>query len=559
MGAEAFVSDVQDASPSGRNRMQVELSGESYFPAIAEGEITDVTAGDLLRKVAEEQPEHVALAWVDGSKEGRRSWTYRELLAQSERAARALLSQFRPGERVAIWSANRPEWAIFQLGATFAGLTIVPINPANKAMETDYILRQSRSAGLFYTESYRDVDAQDIVERSKPTLPDLRATFSLDKWEAFVTMGDRDAELPDVLPTSPALILYTSGTTGKPKGAVLAHRAVLNTAKFGELRFALPRNSTWLNCVPMFHMSGCVFALMCSLWNRGVHLMLPGFDPKLVLRAIEEEKANWIAAVPTMAIALLDDPDRPIRDLTSLQIVVSGGTSVPAELVRRIEHDLGADFVMVFGQTEMSGVICQSMRNDTDHHRSLTVGIPYVHTEARIADRVTNATLPLGEIGEICLRGYATLIEYFDMPEATAGSFDAEGWFHTGDMGTMEPDGYMTITGRLKEMVIRGGENIYPREVEDVLVTHPAIADAAIFGVPDEKWGEQLVAAVRLRPGGEQATEEELKSFLRERIARQKVPAYWWFVDSYPTTASGKIQKFELRAMYCERLAKAAA
>jgi fatty-acyl-CoA synthase len=538
--------------------MKLQIQGDSYFPAVSEGEITEWTVGDLLRQLATENPDDIALVWVNGSSDARASWTYGGLLLQSERAARALLSVFRPGERVAIWSANRPEWAIFQLGAAFAGLTIVPINPANKSIEADYILRQSRSAGIFFTDSYRDIDTREIVERLVPTLPDIRGAFSLDLFEEFVSTGDAETPLPAVSPEAPAMILYTSGTTGKPKGAVLAHRAVLNTAKFGELRFALPQKSIWLNCVPMFHSSGCVFALMCAMWNRGVHLMLPGFDPKLVLRSIEEEKANWIAAVPTMAIALLDDADRPTRDLSSLKIVVSGGTSVPAELVHRIERDLGADFVMVFGQTEMSGVICQSMRKDTDEHRSLTVGTPYVHTEVRIADLETGKTVPLGAVGEICLRSYATLIEYFDLPEATAFSFDADGWFHTGDMGTMRADGYLTITGRLKEMVIRGGENIYPREVEDVLVTHPAVADAAIFGVPDEKWGEQLCAAVRLRPGAPHVGEEELKNFLRDRIARHKVPAYWWFVESYPTTASGKIQKFELRATFCKRIAEAA-
>nr|WP_295469312.1 AMP-binding protein [Mesorhizobium sp.] len=538
--------------------MQEHVEGEAYFPAISNGEITNWTVGDLLRHLATENPDDVALIWMNGSPDARGSWTYRQLLDDSERAARALVGMFRPGERVAIWSANRPEWVIFQLGAAFAGLTIVPINPANRALETDYILRQSRSAGLFFTDSYRDVNTREIVERIGPNLPDLRFTQSLDRFEDFLSSGKADAALSSVAPEAAAMILYTSGTTGKPKGAVLGHRAILNTAKFGENRFALPPKSIWLNCVPMFHSSGCVFALMCAMWNRGVHLMLPGFEPKLVLRAIEEEKANWIAAVPTMAIALLDDAERPTRDLSSLKVVVSGGTSVPSELVRRIERDLGADFVMVFGQTEMSGVICQSLRNDTDEHRSQTVGTPYVHTEVRIADRETGKTVRLGEVGEICLRSYATLIEYFDLPEATASAFDKDGWFHTGDMGTMRPDGYLTITGRLKEMVIRGGENIYPREVEDVLVSHPSIADAAIFGVPDEKWGEQLCAAVRLRSDMPPPGEEELKNFLRDRIARHKVPAYWWFIDSYPTTASGKIQKFELRAAFCERLAKAA-
>lgn len=515
-------------------------------------EVAQITYVDLLRQVAEEHPDREAFVFLDGA--SRQAWTYAELLAEGEKAGRAMAESFAPGDRVAIWSANRPEWVFFQIGAALAGLVIVPLNPAFKQRETEYALRQSRSVGLFYTDSYRDVDAVGVVEAVRPHLPDLKLAVSFSDWARFVAAAPAGQPLRNVNPADPAMILYTSGTTGKPKGAILSHRGIVNTTRFGEDRFALPQGSSWLNSVPMFHSSGCIFALICAFWNAGRHVMLPAFDPLAVLKAVQSERIDWMCGVPTMAIAVLDHPDFGQHDLGALKVFVSGGTSVPADLVRRIEAGLGCEYVMVFGQTEMSGVICQTVRGDTLDHRTSTVGKPYPQTDVRIADPNSGQTLKIGEVGEICLRSFAKLIEYFDMPEATAKTIDADGWLHTGDMGTMSGDGYLTITGRLKEMIIRGGENIYPREVEDFLVTHPSIADVAVFGIPDETWGEQIVAAVRPRDPNSPPSPDELRAFAKAGITRFKVPVYWWFVDDYPVTAAGKIQKFELRRMFLEQM-----
>ena len=519
-------------------------------------DVAEVTFIDLLRQVAKKHPDREAFIYLDGPV--RLAWTYAELLAEGEKVGRAMAARFAPGDHVAIWSANRPEWVLVQIGAALAGLVIIPLNPAFKRRETEYALRQSRSTGLFYSDTYRDVDAAAVVEEIRPLLPDLKHAISFSDWDRFVAEAPAEQDLRHISPDDPAMVLYTSGTTGQPKGAILSHRGIVNTTQFGEDRFALPKGSSWLNSIPMFHSGGCIFALICAIWNEGRHVLLPGFDPLEVLKTIKSERIDWMCGVPTMAIAILDHPDLQQDDLVSLKLFISGGTSVPAELVRRIEAGLGCEYVMVFGQTEMSGVICQTVRGDTLEHRTGTVGKPYPQTDVRIADPKTGQTLQLGEVGEICLRSYAKLIEYFDMPEATANTIDADGWLHTGDMGTLGEDGYLTITGRLKEMIIRGGENIYPREVEDFLVTHPGIADVAVFGIPDERWGEQVVAAVRVRDRVAPPSPEELRDFAKAGITRFKVPVHWWFVDDYPVTAAGKIQKFELRRLFMEQMRETA-
>jgi fatty-acyl-CoA synthase len=285
------------------------------------------------------------------------------------------------------------------------------------------------------------------------------------------------------------------------------------------------------------------------MWNRGTHVMTPGFDAAQCLQLIEEEKIAFVLAVPTMILGLLDHPDFPRRNMGSLRAIGSGGTTVPEELVKRIETSFGVTYAMIFGQTETSIPVTHSLPDDSLTNKSQTVGLPIAHTEIKIASTESGDVVPIGEVGEICVRGVGVMKGYFDNPEATRVAIDAQGWLHTGDLGTMDAAGYCRITGRLKDMIIRGGENIFPREIEDVLITHPSVADAAVFGVKDAHWGEQPAAAVRLRAGAE-CSQEQLAEFLRAHLARHKIPRLWQFVESFPLTASGKIQKFVLRERF---------
>jgi fatty-acyl-CoA synthase len=519
---------------------------ESYWPRDERRPIVDETVGGLLRAAAAEAPEQPALLAGVPDPADRRRWTYAELLDDAERAARALLARFEPGERVAIWAPNLPEWVIFELAAGLAGVVMVTVNPAYRPSELAYVLEQSKAAGLFHVPEFRGNPMAASVAEVRPGLEHLREVVSFDDWEAFVGSGTDDVALPDVAAGDPAQIQYTSGTTGFPKGAHLHHRGIVNNARFTAELFEVPEGATWLNPMPLFHTGGCVLAALGSLWARALHIPVLAFDPGLVLELVETERVDVMGGVPTMLIAMMEHPDFATRDLSSLRAVLSGGSTVPADLVRRIESTLGVRFGIVFGQTEASPVITQTRLDDSPDDKAETIGQPQAQQEVKVIDPETGTIVPPGTIGEICSRGYNTMLGYFEMPEATAEAVDDDGWLHTGDLGTMDERGYLRIEGRLKDMVIRGGENLYPREIEELLFTHPAVAEVAVLGIPDERWGEELAAVVRRSPGAE-VTEQELRTFVRERLAPQKAPKVWAFVDELPLTPSGKIQKFVLR------------
>jgi fatty-acyl-CoA synthase len=520
---------------------------ESYWPRDEREAIVDLTVGELLREAAAAAPDRTALVAGVPDPAGRRRWTHAELLADAEQTARALLGRFEPGERVAIWAPNIPEWVIFELAAGLAGIVVVTVNPAYRPAELAYVLRQSRAAGIFHVPEFRGNPMAAAVEEVRTDLDELREAISFDGWADFVASAQPDRALPEVLPDDPAQIQYTSGTTGFPKGAHLHHRGIVNNARLTARRFEVPDGATWLNPMPLFHTGGCVLAALGTLWARAVHIPLLAFDPGLVLELIETEQVDVMGGVPTMLIAMMEHPDFATRDLSSLRSVLSGGSTVPAELVRRIESTLGVRFGIVFGQTEASPVITQTRLDDTPDDKAETIGQPQAQQEVKVIDPITGAVVPPGTIGEICSRGYNTMLGYFEMPDATADTVDAEGWLHTGDLGTMDDRGYLRIEGRLKDMVIRGGENLYPREIEEVLFTHPGVAEVAVLGIPDERWGEELAAVVRRTPGHEAVTEQELRSYVRERLAPQKAPKVWAFLEELPLTPSGKIQKFVLR------------
>jgi fatty-acyl-CoA synthase len=520
---------------------------ESYWPANRSELVLDVTLGQLLREVAAEVPDCVALVEGRPDASSRRRWTYAQLLAEAERIASALLGMFQPGERIALWAPNSPEWEILQLGAALAGMILVTVNPAFKAQELAYVLRQSRALGLFYLEEYRGNNMMAVLAQARADLPDLREIVGFADWRAFVESGSPSKQFPDVRPDDPVQIQYTSGTTGIPKGAILHHRGIVNASRFMAEGTGLERGGVWVNAMPMFHIGGCGLAAVGTLARRGKHVLVPGFDAALVLELIESEQGTFMLAVPTMLTMLLDHPDRTRRNLSTLRTVISGASVVPAALVRRAQKELGCQFSIVFGQTELHGIITHTHRDDTPEYQSETIGQPMAQVEVKIVDLHTNQVLPIGEQGEICARGYQTMLGYFEMPDATSVTLEPDGWLHTGDLGTMDERGYLRITGRLKDMIIRGGENIYPREIEVLLSEHPGVANAVIIGVPDEKWGEQVAAIIQPVSPEEPPSPAELYDYCRARLAVYKTPKLWFFVDQYPQTATGKIQKFVLR------------
>jgi len=367
------------------------------------------------------------------------------------------------------------------------------------------------------------------------------------EWHQFLQSGDPDQQLPTVSPLDPIQIQYTSGTTGFPKGALLHHKGLVNEAHFVALRAGMSDGGVNINAMPMYHIGGGAVTSFGTLSMHGTFVIMPGFDAGLMLELFQAYRGTHSLVVPTMLVALLDHPDREARDLSSLQTIMSGASAVPAALVHRTIELLGCGFSILFGQTEMHGVISQTGVTDSSSDQSETVGRPLEQLEVKIADDITGIPVPVGQQGEICCRGYQNMLGYYKMPEATASTIDADGWLHMGDIGTMDERGYLRVTGRLKDMIIRGGLNIYPREIEELLFTHPAVADAAVVGVPDERWGEQVVAVVELRGDAPATTADELYQFCRDRMSAHKAPAQWVFVDRMPTTPTGKIQKFVLR------------
>ncbi|MFQ5477877.1 MAG: AMP-binding protein [Candidatus Binatia bacterium] len=519
---------------------------ESSVPADTSVPVLDTTVGSVLRDAAGEMSDEIGLVEGSADHRSRRRWTFADLLEEAERAARALLGRFEPGDHVAVWAPNLPEWVLLQLGAGLAGIVLVPLNPAYRPRELAYALAQSEAVGLFLVPEFRGNAMADGLAEIREQVPALRSVVSFLDWSDFVTSGSPSQTLPSVTPQSPALIVYTSGTTGAPKGAVLHHRGVTNNARFVTSGLELSPGGSWLNPLPLFHVAGCVIGVLGALASRAALVQPEFFEPSRVLELCESEKITALGAVPTILIAMMEHPDFSSRDLRSLRTVGAGGAGVPAALVRRIEDALGLRFSVLFGQTEASCTITKTRLDDSAEDKAETVGLPLPQTEVRIVDTESGAVVAPGTVGEICTRGYAVMHAYYNNPEATAAAIDGDRWLHTGDLGVMDTRGYCRIAGRLKDMIIRGGENIYPREIEEVLFSHSAVSEVAVVGIPDDKWGERVAAFVRLAPGQE-VSEEDLDSFVRGQLAPHKAPRDWVFVDELPTTASGKIQKFVLR------------
>ena len=520
---------------------------QSYWPADDSAPLREITLGGLLREVAAEVPDRIALVDAVADPAQRRRWTYAQFLNEAEGAARAFLSHFSPGDRIAFCAANCAEWLIVQHGLSLAGMVLVPINPAFRERELETILRDSEAVAVFYQPRFRDNDIEATLDALAPRLSKLRRRIRVEDAAAFFADQDRTASLPDVKPDRILQIQFTSGTTGVPKGACLHHLGAINSTRFVAQRAGFPDGGVWLNAMPMFHVGGNIVTGLATLNMRGAYVLAPAFEPALILELIESERANASLIVPTMMLALLEHPDFQRRRHSSMKTVLTGASTVPEALVARMKTAFGCDVVILFGQTELNGVVTATTLDDSIEDQAQTLGRPLPRIEVRIVDPASGATQPVGVSGEICVRGYQNMLGYCGSPDETARVIDHEGWLHMGDLACMDNRGYLRITGRLKDMVIRGGMNIYPREIEEILFAHPKVADVSVIGLPDERWGEIVAAVVRLADPAAPPCADELHVWCRERLASHKTPSAWYFVDSYPMTASGKIQKFKLK------------
>ena len=529
----------------------------SYLPADEAIGILDLTAGELLRQTSFDEPTRTALievtppggvGMVDGVPAGPRTWTYAELLAEAEQAAQWLLTKFEPGEHICVWAPNIAEWVVLQYGAALGGLVLVTANPALRSAELEYVLDQSKSVGIVYVDAFRGTAMTAIVDDVLPRVPRVREAIRFAAWDTDVRgfTGPTRA-LPTVSPTDPAQVQYTSGTTGFPKGALLHHRGLITNAAYVHRRAEFPRFGVWATALPLFHTAGCGMSVLGTATSRGTLVLIHLFEPTLVLKALQDWKADLFGGVPAMYAGLLADPDLDTYDLTSVKVTASGGDAVPQAMIRDVEQRFGSRFTTVYGQTELSPIVAQTSPYDSEDDRHTTTGRPLWQVELKIANPGDGSIVKRGEQGEICARGYQVMLGYFDMPDETGQTIDVDGWLHTGDLGVLDPRGYLCVTGRLKDMIIHGGENIYPREIEAALQAHPGVAGVAVFGIADEQWGESVAAVVVPADPAEPPSQEDLHRFAREHLAPHKTPKRWYLTSALPANSMGKIQKFLLK------------
>ncbi len=523
-----------------------EASGDTSTPLL-----TDTIGENLARTVREHGDREALVACHQDIR-----WTYNEYAAEIERVARGLLAfGFEKGDRIGIWSPNMAEWALVQFATARIGVILVNINPAYRTHEVQYALEQSGCRGLVAVPEFKTSDYRAMVDEVRPELPVLERVIYIgtDDWTELlaaaesVSVNQLQAVEATLQHDDPINIQYTSGTTGNPKGATLSHANILNNGYFvgracrytADDRIAVP--------VPLYHCFGMVMGNLAAS-THGACVVYPSAaaDPAAILAAVTEERVTSLYGVPTMFIGELGDESFEKADLSSLRTGIMAGSPCPVEVMNQVVERMNMDQVTIaYGMTETSPVSCQTATDDPLDKRVGTVGRVHPHVEVKIVDPETGVSVPRGEPGEFCTRGYSVMAGYWNDPEKTAEAIDADGWMHTGDLATMDNEGYVNIVGRIKDMVIRGGENVYPREIEEFLHSHPGIRDVQVHGVPDAKYGEELVAWIQTEPGVE-VTADDVREFCKDKIAHFKIPRYVATIDEFPMTVTGKIQKFKL-------------
>ena len=552
------------------------LSGDSlsYVHGACDVPLIGETIGDLFDRVTEKIPDNEALV---SCHQGLR-YTYRQLQAACDLLARGLMAcGIQKGERVGIWSPNYAEWVITQFATAKIGAILVNVNPAYRVHELEYALRQSGCRALIVAPPYKTTDFAALLREVCPELedsapgrlsaarlPQLRTVIALgaqsvggaNTWQQVMAMAHEVS--PDLLAARQRSlnfddainIQYTSGTTGLPKGATLSHHSILNNGFFIGQRMRFTERDRLCIPVPFYHCFGMVLGNLACV-TQGATMVLPAevFDPRKTLEAVAAERCSALHGVPTMFIAELGLPDFDDHDLSSLRTGIMAGSPCPVDVMKQVRTKMGMEEITIcYGMTETSPVSFQTMTTDSIEKQVSTVGRVHPHVECKIINPESGAVVPRGEPGELLSRGYIVMLGYWEDPVATAQAVDSARWMHTGDLATMDVEGYVTIVGRSKDMIIRGGENVYPREVEEFLYGHPQIQDVQVIGVPDEKYGEEVMAWVILKPG-QTTTADELTDYCRGKIAHYKVPRYWRMTDQFPMTVSGKVQKYKLREM----------
>lgn len=541
-------------------------------------DLLNVSVGKLLEDSAAKQPDHEAVVYAD---RGLR-YTYKEFNEVCRKVARGLMSLgIEKGENVAIWATNTPEWVTCQFATGKMGAVLVTVNTNYQAAELEYLLKQSDSSTIILMEQFRDHSYIDTLYRIVPELktaepgklqskklPKLKNVIVLGEnhypgtytWNDILNMSkDVTEELLDeqmkTLDSNEVINMqYTSGTTGFPKGVMLTHSNIINNALNVATCMGLEKNDRLCIPVPFFHCFGCVMSTLACVTVGATMVPVQEFNPKQVLQTIQDEKCTALHGVPTMFIAELNDSDYDKYDLSTLRTGIMAGSNCPIEVMKAVVNKMGAsEITIAYGQTESSPVITQTRTNDPIELRVSSVGKALPNVEVKVVEPGTNEEVPPGVQGELCTRGYHVMKGYYNNPDATKEAIDEEGWLHTGDLAIMDESGYFKITGRIKDMIIRGGENIYPREIEEFLYQHPKVLDVQVVGVPDEKFGEEVAAWLILKEG-ETADAEEIRDYCKGQISRHKIPRYIEFTSEYPMTASGKIQKFKLREQTVDML-----
>ncbi len=545
----------------------------SYTSGISSKPLIGMTIGDKFDEIANRFPNNDALI----VRHQQLRYTYSQLQEAVNKAARAFLAiGVKRGDRVGMWAPNRAEWTITQFATAKIGAILVNINPAYRLHELEYALNQSEASYIVTADTFKSSNYTQMLYDLAPELkasaegklksmklPNLKGVINLSdtqyagmwRWTDFVELSEQVtpeslAECQSQLQfDDPINIQYTSGTTGFPKGAALSHHNILNNGYFVAESMKFTENDRLVIPVPLYHCFGMVMGNLGCI-THGAAMIYPdeGFDPKTVLQTISDEKATAVYGVPTMFIAELDHPDFASFDLSTLRTGIMAGSICPAEVMKQVNSKMHMEEVQIaYGMTETSPVSTQTAANDPFEKRVTTVGRTQPHLESKIVDAATGNVVPRGQIGELCTRGYSVMLKYWNNEEATRGAIDEAGWMHTGDLATMDEEGYIQIVGRIKDMVIRGGENVYPKEVEEFLYTHPSISDVQVTGVPDKKYGEELIAWIKLHPSAPEVSEEQLREFCKGKITHFKIPRYFKFVDEFPMTVTGKIQKFKMR------------
>ncbi|WP_243290506.1 AMP-binding protein [Bacillus sp. FJAT-47783] len=523
--------------------------------------LKNVTIGQLLDETVRKYGKQEGVVY---SKEGIR-FTYNEFLDEVNKLAKALIGLgVQKGEHVAVWATNVPEWLLLQFATAKIGAVLVTVNTSYQARELEYLLKQSDCTTLFLIDGFKGTSYVEIAQSiiaSNENLPQFKNLIYIGKdtpegmlhWDKLLSLAESvsDEELKNrertLSPNDVINMQYTSGTTGFPKGVMLTHYNIVNNGYLVAQAMKLTNEDRLCIPVPFFHCFGCVLSTLACVSVGATMLPIVEFNAEVVLQTVEKEKCTALHGVPTMFIAELNLPTFSQYDLSTLRTGIMAGSPCPIEVMKKVMNKMNlTEITIAYGQTESSPVITQTTTSDPIERRVETVGKPHPHVEVKIIDPTTGETVGPNVQGELCTRGYLVMRGYYKMPEATAEAIDAEGWLHTGDLATMDEDGYVKITGRLKDMIIRGGENVYPREIEECLYLHEAILDVQVIGVPDEKYGEIVAACIKLKEGYT-LTKEELREFCRDKLSFYKIPEHYFFIDEYPMTASGKIQKFKLR------------